>query len=109
MDDDDVNVEENEESLVTVRVSTKYGTKRWEIKKVTLIMSFKFILNLTFYPINKKNDTFQVILDELAKIEKANAENLLLVLSDKPVNFYDTPLSINLKITDILGIILELV
>jgi hypothetical protein len=50
-----------------------------------------------------KNETFQTILDELAKIEKTNAENLMLMLSDKPINFYDTPLSINLRVTDILG------
>ena len=31
-DDDDA--EESENSLVTVRVSTRHGTKRWEIKKV---------------------------------------------------------------------------
>jgi hypothetical protein len=31
-DNDDA--EESENSLVTVRVSTRHGTKRWEIKKV---------------------------------------------------------------------------
>jgi hypothetical protein len=31
---DDEDAEESENSLVTVRVSTRHGTKRWEIKKV---------------------------------------------------------------------------
>ena len=48
MDDYDFNDEDNEENVVTVRVSTKYGTKRWEIKKVASIKSFIFILSLTF-------------------------------------------------------------
>ena len=50
-----------------------------------------------------KNQTFQVVLEQLAKLEKTSAENLVLLLQDRTLKFYDTPLSVNLTVTDILG------
>lgn len=71
------------EDLITVRVSTKFGTKKFEINE---------------------NQTFQQILDELAVLEQTSSENLVLMLKDQTLKFYDTPLSVNLKTTDILNV-----
>jgi hypothetical protein len=78
-DDDDGDIQNS----MTVRVSTRFGTKKFEIND---------------------DQTFQPILDALAVLEKTCAQNLVLVLNDQALKFYDTPLSVNLKITDILNV-----
>ena len=50
-----------------------------------------------------KNDPFKKVYEDLAKLEKTNIDNLVLMLKDKKINHTDTPKSINLKVYDLIG------
>ena len=106
----DVNTVESDDDLtnmITVRVMTKNGIKKWEMMRV------KTHETKNFKSIKKKlkkessslfqNEPFKKIFEDLAKIENTQMETLVLMLAEKILQFSDTPASVDLQIGDILG------
>lgn len=66
----------DEDETITVRVSTKTGIQRWEIKK---------------------SEQFLIIFQNLSQTENTRIENLRLMLKDKKISYTDTAASLNLQ------------
>jgi len=70
-----------DEELITARVMTKNGVKKWEMKK---------------------NEQFKKVFEDIAKFENTQMGNIVLMLREKILNFSDTPSTVGLQIGEII-------